>query len=856
MVLLRAKARLLILLATGAGGAGLVPAATPGDAAWQVEERISRDIRQAGTAALVKQPLPPPPLTDHPLARGLAAALWWRARGDESQAFKAAAAALAGSAEPEEISLRAALLLEALEMGTPPAGSPLRPGLEKDWAGLAVAARAAAAGDCPRAEPLLEGLGREVLADPASARLAAWSLERCARGGDALAVLVRAVENRAEKIPDPRLALAAGEILLRRGDPEGALAWCSSAADAGNGLPRIRLRAGVCAACAEAARGVLPAGRQAYIEVRRRQLLEPALPLKERIHAGAAAAWTALGDQTEEGAGVAQEILAAMDVFPLSGADRQMWTALRALCALELNRLGEARELLDGLSPFAGIREEALASFVEGRFRQRQLDAVAASAAWSHAAESAALAHAPELEAAILAARAADAADEPDPNRARFLVRQALERWPAGGPQGATTPFADPAFPRRIVEKALLASWYGENPNPREAGRLIGDLEGMRLALAGRGGGSAEIPEKDRLERHLASRDAVLALWLIGESRVFLWLADPSGVEGRVLGGPSDLQPRMEAGGAWPGLEEALRRFPRGVQLFIVPDGFLWNAAWNGLPLLAPPGRSPISLRDYFRPAVVPSLFQVVAPDDVAAPARREGPRFLALTPRGTGERLAQTAGEQRAGFSSFRVMSGLKEEWPEVERRIAHGLTVLHLGLPLLSGGASGEAVEWELTFPAEDAGYPAALSLETLLEGHGPIRLATLSSAGPRTLSGASQVRAAGHLVEHGISAALVFPPGRTPEDSVDIWRPFLERLAGGDAVGQAMKGISHAAGAEFILVGNADARVLSPPRAAWPFWAASGAGVFVLFLVALRWLKRRRDPFAVEPPEEAGA
>lgn len=849
-------------LATGILSGGTAPVR---DEAWQVEELLSRDIHRAGSASLMNRPKLPPALAQNPLAQGFAEVLWWRARGDEGKAQSSLVAALGlpptGLGDLRDTSLRAALLLQGLEMGWTGSLSLIPGGTQSAWRSLAQAGWSAARQDCAGVAPRLVSLDTNHLGDVNIALLAAWSLERCGKEGEALAILNWAASRGEEDgtAPDPRLGLMAGEILLRRGDPDAAHSWCGEAADAGNELPRIRLRAGVCLATADAIRGVLPVARWTYIDARHRQLLEPALPQKERIAAGTAAVWTALNNQAEEGIQQALDILRAMDVFSLSGGDGQIVAALRALAAVEQSHLGEARQVLNGIPPFAGPLQEAVAACVEGRFRQRQLDSVAASAAWSHCGEAAALARSPELEATVLGARAAAAADDFDPYQARLLVMQALARWPRGGPLGAATPFADPVLPRRMVERALLASWSGELPTSQEAGRLVGEVETLRLALSGTmPSGEFDIPDQDRLERNLASQDAVLAMWLLGETKVFLWLIDPAGVDGRILPSPLELKLQIEAGAgsALEALAEAMARFPRGVQLFFIPDGFLWGTAWGTIPAVHSSGKGNEFLSSYSRPSVMPSLQQVVTPDETLGFRGRRGPRFLGLTPRGTGEDLAQTAGAGLAGFDSFRVMSGVTEERPEIIRRMRDGLTLLHIGLPLLSAGTNPESVEWALMPPPGEEWRPSALNVDETLGVHGAINLVTLASEGHRSLPDASLVRAAGQLVQHGISAALVFPQGGTPRNSLGIWRPFLERLAAGQTVDQALNGSTSGTSSipqKMILVGNADARALEPPRAAWPFWVASGGGFLVLFVVFWRWLRSRRDPFAKEPPDE---
>ena len=180
-----------------------------------------------------------------------------------------------------------------------------------------------------------------------------------------------------------------GELLLDAGDEDSAAYWCRVGRDLVGSNEDLIRRSSLCLASANAARGLLPSGRDAFIAAQRRALGSAELPKDTRIRGGISAAWAALRRRRPDAAREALGILEGLRALR-GGPNYQRAAAyLEAMAFVTLERGPEARQILAraDLPAHAPAWLQVVADISQS-WSQRQLgDEVAASTALSHAAE-------------------------------------------------------------------------------------------------------------------------------------------------------------------------------------------------------------------------------------------------------------------------------------------------------------------------------------------------------------------------------------------------------------------------------------------------------------------------------------
>lgn len=657
----------------------------------------------------------------------------------------------------------------------------------------------------------------------------------------------------------PRLALAYGLAMLRATDDDNASLWCHAVIERMSDLPRRRVRAELCAARADARRGLLPQARDQYLRASAAALRESTLAATERAEIGLGLAWAALGKHDRAAAQTALEALGVVDALPWRGPWRATIAPLSAWASAQLGQIADARRLLArsrGETPQAALlRDLALAelSEIDGSGTDstgRYLDLV-------DAAQSAGF-----TELALVAASraAARSLEQGAPNRADAALQTALARWSWPAQARDSSPLNDPALTRRALQLLAALTWSG-GPQPREAtlAELVALLERTRSALNGAPLRGSDVPDLATVQRFLAGQDAALLTLIIGESRTFALFSTANSVQAKWLSAGSDLE---RAAGALAlgdgqkvtaravelhgGLAHTLRP---GQTLLIQPDGFLTAIPWAQLP---PPPNSAQArdLGDVITPVVTPSLIAVVAPVGMRTGEDRDEATFLGLVPPGHASLPAPgMLGLHR--FAGYETRDVAARDLDDAVRTVKNGVTVLHLGLPLVLAGRDPARI----VFTTEGA----STTLANLLGAASPELLTLAPEVGPERAP-ASLVRAALAGIDLGVPAGFATVRPLEADQAKQLWRRIYDLLARGRPSNTALEALTHgsseteAVGSHgLILVGHAGQQIIATDASRLPFWLTLAAGLSICGWALWRLKRRQRDPFEREPPPE---
>lgn len=861
----------------------------------QIERQVAAAARRLGSAELVQPAsleLPPSPGS---AAEALAAALVGLARGKPADARAAAGSGLAAAGTAErDLDLRSRLARVVVD--TDGLSNPISGESERLLGDLPEARLAldAARGQCEdvRRQATSHALDR-IAPAPEALVLRSRAFVRCGRAADALAVLTLGSEGaHGETAEDPRIALAVGEALLALHDADSAARQCRAAERLADGVPFLLQQTRRCIAQADAARGVLPRARRDWLEAARATMLEPGAPRDARVRAGLAATWTLLGRGEVIELGEALAILDQLDVLTTLDTDRLAANCLRVIALAGLGREVDARTLFSKL-PFPGVPPpvvplanigpvlHVLHKIAEGRLARAASDSLAASACASDAVTLAQQAQSPELIAFAELDRASLASHGSAGEAQRLhAALAALRAWPAAGALGSATPYADPALPRRAVEVGLGMPWGGRQaragqspPLPEEeAGARLAAAESLRLALGGRFlDKNTALPGIDDLQRHLATGEAALVLFVIGETRSAGWLLQPGEAVAFELPAGAELFDGLGPlahGATVPGgaTDAAIAPFedlfaPRvgRTALLVLPDGFLAAVPWSALPAPRASRHGDDDTSRLGRFAVMPTLQFAVDERTARTQQVRHETTFCAVLPDDAAAVPPVAAAPSLARFAQYDVLQVDNVEDTELRRHLSEGRSVLHVGLSLLAAGTGpGEIV---FALPRGAGRAPRAITLEELVAEPADTDLVTIDAARGWATTSAARVRAAVGAIALGARTAITMAEPLDAGDGALLWRRFYARLADGLLKTQALdaartdqeRELPGARRPEVFIAGDAATRVIEPAPVLWPFWVTLGGIATVLAWVALSLVRGRRDPFQIEPPEE---
>ncbi|GEM_PF-5863772 len=839
--------------------AALLPAvAAPELPSLEVQRQVARRISLAGSAALAPDPATAGRLPGGAAGRAWARALWRLARGEEEAARRALVGGLSADADPD---LRAAMAELLVDLGPGAAGREALAAPGDAAPGLLYAL--SREGRCDEVRARLEqGIDR-LPAVPGARVLAARALARCGLPGEALALLapVRAAED-SHRRSDPRVSLAAGEILLAAGDSAAARAWCEGAADRSIGLPLVHHRAAACAAAAAAREGFLPGAYHRWIAGHLEAARDPALPARDRVRSALAAAWAALDRGHPGKAAEGLEALDAVRGVSAAPGDRATLRLLRGMLLLRMERVREGKALLRSVRREGEGDLAVLGAFAAAMEAEAEGDVAGAVREYGRAEQLARGRGIPELVLAAVVEQYRLEARPGDAALARLEVLRPLREWPGGDAWG--NPWADPGLPRRavqvVLDRVLAAGAEGE----AQLVRVLSLAEELRSALGMRIARQTDVPEIDRLQRQLAAQDAGMALFVLGETRSWAFFLKPGEISLETLPagdtlrewiGPLGEGKTLPAGGRPQAgsLVGPLANFPRDAQLLIVPDGFLFGVPWAEMPAPGAFDREACCLGQLFQPAVLPSLARLLAAFPVGVAETREEAHLLAVGLDG----LPGIPGDPRVPglvrFASFRAIDADATPVNDLLLELRGARDVLHLGLPLLLAGREAR----RFVLGVHGTGHElSALSLDRFQVAGERRELVVLDPRDGFADDPVSRARAACLLVGRGARAAVVsladLPPGRAATG----WKEFYGRLGRGKTVFEALRPLLEElrqdGAAALAVVGRPDVRVVPPPRVRWPFWASLGAALAILAVVSWRLFRRPRDPFDVEPPE----
>lgn len=839
------------------------PAESP---AVAIERAVWEAVDRSGSAELVLETGQGASIPDDPLARGLAAALFEQARGRGDAAREAMLAALRqppnGAGPVERASLQAAVVLALLDVGVDTRARQLFAGSSEPILELGHAAVLAREARCVEALAIVE---RVRSAFPPAAEpilLAAETLARCDGHDAALSWLLGVARGtRAEETP-PRVMLAVGQRLFEVGDLGAAEFWCDRATAEAGAHAAYRHQASLCTAAARAQNGRLPSSRVAFLEARLATLRDAARPLAVRGEAGLGAAWMAVASPDPSLARRGLEILDEMSVLRLAEAQEESARALRALALARIERLEDASRTISAMraDPRLDPRLPWLKLLVQGSIAQRLGDAATARTSYLRVIDEGSRLGFRDLAAAAALADAEQALRTAAPLAVVERAIEAMRLFPAREVLDIS-PFVDPALPRRALEIALAADGLIP-PVDAEGGRRVLLADRLRHALDGVPDAPLRFPD---VTRHLADRDAALSLFLIGESRSYGFLVESSGLrEVELLSGdalhrdlaaflaedargfapPSSFGGRLAANlVGFTGSETAM---------LVVPDGFLAAVPWVGLlstsrGLAADPGEE---MR--VPPSVLPSLAELVRPP-VPPRALAENVPRLAYLVASPADATSPTAPERLGRFESV-VTADIAPG--AIATELGRGGDLLHVDLPLVSAGASARESVFALKDGAALASAPASMTLAQLVEAAREPTLVTIAVRRGWGRVPESAIRAGGRAIEAGADVAIVavIPEGL---DEKTLWDDLYGALARGETIADAVTGALENAPAQphpFLqAIGDGSLRLRPQPPRLWPFWLALGLGLTILAVSIARTLRKKRDPFDEEPPEE---
>jgi hypothetical protein len=829
-----------------------------------VQRLVSEAAARAGSASLVRGAGRLEGLPDDPLAGALAEVFIQQAAGRADRALSAGLDALNRvSFDDGSDEIRGALIGRLISAGLDEAGRRMllegqHPVLQAGWA-----LQLARDGRCDAAVTRASHLAERPPGALSARLMVASALQHCEAPVGGLGLLHATAFGRDEI--DPRLAVALGELSLEAGDPDSARAWCARARSSARGLPELTARAGVCAAAADAARGVLPDARLDLIEAWVDALEAPAIATHVRREAALGAVWISVSAGDPESARRALELAERARQVPDVDRDGVL-SALRAIAMVSLERARDARRMAAQARARAGGPEgEVLAAMAEARLMIRENDEVAASTRLGEAADEARRSVRQDLTAVVEMERARLSRWAGRDPAVRMHAVSALRSWREGAASPWRRPLVDPVLPRRAVEWSIAQGW-SRSPTGRRAEALLEAAAEAQRALAPSPLGIEEVTDPGRVRRLLAARNASLLYYALGETRSFVWLIEPSGVRARELPAGGELARRgglLASGerealtgieGLYGGLLETVRP---GSSLMIRPDGVLYALAWRGLPTPTVWRAEAPTLGQAMTLAIVPDLDTAVDPRRTPIIDAEGRGNVYAVYAEGSA-RWPATATEPKPGNVSWHpVPLGAS---PDADRlgRVRNGQGVLLVSLPLLAAGRDGSGVLFGL--PADPDRLPTPLALDELLSSRSRYQLLCLAPDPRWPVPAGARARAAAEATRLGVRTVVLPLQDIGERLRGGFWDRFLDAVARGRGEAAAL----HAAAPrtsdgrrehlpEFLLVGQANRVVASPGHTDWRFWVPLGAGVLVVIAVIARLLWPRRDPFDVEPPEE---
>lgn len=845
------------------------------EAATQVEDHVWTKIEEHGSAEVLAEVGDVAEGLDGDLQIALARTLAARARGRDADALQIISAALrevdAPASSPSSASLAGALLVHLVDIGARRADRALVARSSDAVFEVAHASLLARDDRCREAVSILQRVIPTLPAVTGPQLLVAQTYARCERPGEALAALSGIGDS--GEAPRARVALEAGLQLMRIGEAASAARWCTRAERARDATAMVRHEAASCVAAANALRGVLPRAAEAYTRARLAEMRDPLVPNSRRAYAGLAAAWVAVSDLDPARSRQALETLGEMSVLPLTGVQTSSMRLLEAFAHARLEQTERVTRILaeQRRARSRDPRLDALGSLVEAESAIRSGDSSAAAAALQSARDAAERARAPELIAAAALADAALASRFSPQAVVAERVEQALSEWSADRLLQPGSPFVDPTFPRRAMELAMSAGWESAQDSELVASRMLNQSERMRDAMAGLPPEARSDLDAADLRRHLADRDASLAVYVIGATRVFAWILEPAGVRALDLPPGAELFDQLApqlvptsdgfigAPTSWATryVGDLLGGIGGESAILVVPDGFLAGLPWGAI------GSSMARTLDEGQetpvppPVVLPSLRAMVTPT-ISAALDADGGLSLTVLTAGTPS-WSLVAGEQNlpGALSSLEMVDAGARGRPGIQGAINRGQEMLHVELPLLAAGRDEDAAVFGLESVEGQASAPATLSLGDVGDAVGTSHLVVVAPPAGWARSPEAGVGVAGQLLDLGARTVLV---ALLPEDDPQaeaLWRAFYGELAKGNTKEEAFLAALDVYGGGSMpfmqLVGDGGTRVAPAPPPRAPFWAAVGGGALILLVIAYRVFRRRRDPFEVEPPPE---
>lgn len=732
-------------------------------------------------------------------------------------------------------------------------------GLAPEAATLLRALAAAHAGRCGEF-PQLQGAVS--VSSPPEALVLADAERRCGMHEAALGRLAALLPSRRPDDPanDPRAAVLFGMIQAQLGDDDAASMWCGAAARSARGVASIEHRAARCAAAADARRGKLPSGREAYFAACEATTAQRWLPPTERQAAAIAGAFALLALDFPEHASRAEALLQLAAALPGADASAPQRAALQALALLTRGRADAAA----GAAARAGLgrRTDPLAAYVRARLIESQAGASAAELALETVARDALTGgeYGVAIAAADYAARIDLAMSNPD--HARGLLTAVLAETTLQRLLSASTPLIDPAATRRAFDR-LAQTHLGEAGVPSERGviALLEQVEWLRQRAAGRAEAFRDAVTVDTARRYLATEDAVVLIYLVGEERSYLWRLDSVSVTLRRL--PSGDVLFDALGPLAEGLERTLdparaalvhgglaHTINSGTAMLILPDGFLYNVPWGALP--APPDRPEARwLSDTIDVAVVPSLRALCAPIGLLARDPDAPLELLGLVAPGDGA-LPDPDSGALGRYDRFERLSPSAASTLPRENDPA----VLHLALPLLAADVNGLPLAG--AEPTRAGGALRPLSLASTYTERIPELVTIAPTAGPRAPA-ATRVRAGARAVERGSRAAIVALHDLPVAEAAAVWERVYGELSRGQRDTAVIARLSRADPAHqpiaahgLIVVGRGASRLVEPRPQGWAFWLLTTVGAAITGFAIWR-ARRRRFPRSAHLPDD---
>ncbi len=849
---------LVAMLCASAGVAVLAESPALG-----IEKVVAKEIRDRGAPELVRSVRRLDGVGGDALSQALAGAVLERARGRSTRVENGLVRALGrGDGEP---ALRAAALLMLAELDLAPGSEAMLASSEDPLFAFARARLLARDERCDEALSLISEQ-RAALPEEAAARvLGARALASCGQHATALALLAVGEESLDEESLDPRVALEAGQLLLELGDDDSASLWCHAATRSGAGLPSVEHPAALCAASADALRGLLPGGRDAYLDALAAMFADAALSARERVAAGLSGAWVSLGPRKPAGAQRALTLLDQADALRASNGQRRKSALLRAMAQLTLERSTPARRVLARRrSASADVDETVLSAVGRAWLAARSNDIVRASASLGEGYTAAQRAGRHDLLALVEFERAQFYRwVDRSPMAVRY-AELALSNWESVRAQPSTRPLLDPCLPRRATELAIEEAGSRTGPAEARQRQMLRQAEVMRGLYDA---GALDIEDGvdvGAARRLLAARNASLLYYALGESRSWVWLLEPGALRLVELPPGSELAERLgalsrgelaESGiplGATTLLGGLLDIHVQDSAVTLSPDGFLCGVPWGLIPVAGRP------LADSYPLSIVASLASVADPWG-ARRAAHGGERDLLFVTRRGGARARGMPAQGGLGtpFRSVTVLASSERAPAELVQLARRGPSILHLSLPLLASGRGRGALHF-----GWPGGEPTERFLPTLeaaeLSSPG-IRseLVVLSSEDGWSRAAASRARAGLHL-SHRTARAVVVPLGPVSEGvGAQLWPVYYRLLSLGRsklaAIREAVAQLPRGMAPPVQVVGHADTLVFRSRNESWPFWASIGGAVGILAICLFRLIWKRKDPFDVEPPEE---